>query len=597
MKQILSKKIIFLCALFLFFVTSVGAQPQIAKEPHPYQIIDNELLVTFKQGFRPEIKKNNYSLVQFMNSQSINSLFNSNQVSSFEGLSNNPRLSNTYLIKCQNCAISNLKENLEKDPNIQFVDYSYLAYTTNCVAPLTSNDPNNNIGVLDQLDARRGWQLTTGNNNIRIAIIDQTHDAENHYDLSPNSIFSRDYTGNTANTHGHQMAGTASARTNNGTGVASVGHSSGLMFYNISAGGNFVSVVQSVNAIYDAIADGADVINLSFYYRDNGIYATAIQDAINAGVVVIVAAGNNGTYNRGCNNPGIICVTAVNQNDEHGPTGHVHDPEVDLSAPHGVWQTTYPNNGIGGAFSGTSFSAALTSGTVALMRELNPTLVQSQTREILMCTSDDISNVGNNSQFLGGIGAGRLNVYDALNYVRLGQFNKTISGPDYVCEGYTYTYTLNVPSGSAGCYDYTWHLPSGWQILYQNNNSITVQVGSPFYGGAINAFVTSKTCNAFLTTKSVYPSGCGPYYQVVISPNPARDIINVEIQPNAPQDTAWDRLETNFEIITLQGNSIKASKSRLLKQQINLRSLENGTYLLKVVNKLGVQTKAFHVEK
>src|SRR5262249_6953075 len=77
-----------------------------------------------------------------------------------------------------------------------------------------------------------------------------------------------------------------------------------------------------VHAIYDAIASGADVINMSSAtLQKSKIMQTAIQVAVSRGIVVVGSAGNSGaeveTYPAAFS--GTIGVSALDLNDQKAP--------------------------------------------------------------------------------------------------------------------------------------------------------------------------------------------------------------------------------------------------------------------------------------
>jgi subtilisin family serine protease len=131
--------------------------------------------------------------------------------------------------------------------------------------------------------------------------------------------------------HGTNVAGIADADTNNGFGFAGVGFSAPLLAYRIfpepPSGGCQPGTtsaqcettdVDEVSAINDAVAHGARVINLSLGSDgplsncDDSIERNAIENAISHGVVVVAAAGNEGSNHLDCPAayPGVIAVGA-----------------------------------------------------------------------------------------------------------------------------------------------------------------------------------------------------------------------------------------------------------------------------------------------
>jgi serine protease AprX len=178
---------------------------------------------------------------------------------------------------------------------------------------------------------------------------------------------------------------------------------------------------------------GIKVLNLSLGTNGTQTYRTdpmnyAVEKAWDAGIVVVVSASNlgplPGTISKPADDPWVITAGAtddmgtVGLNDDtlpdftaHGPTaadglakpdvvapgGHI----VSLRAPGSAIDTEFPNY-IDGAYrkgSGTSMSAAVVSGTAALIMQRNPSWSPNRVKYALMATargdaSDDPMAVG-----------------------------------------------------------------------------------------------------------------------------------------------------------------------------------------------------------
>jgi subtilisin family serine protease len=130
------------------------------------------------------------------------------------------------------------------------------------------------------------------------------------------------------------------------------------------------SVFVVAEAIFDATAAGADVINLSFGtagHLNSKVLNDAIKTATKAGVVVVAAAGNDGTGTPHfpAALPGVLAVGAMDNTgsalagfSSRGPWVDVAAPGTDVGGPlpcgYGIW-------------SGTSMAAPLVSGGAALL--------------------------------------------------------------------------------------------------------------------------------------------------------------------------------------------------------------------------------------
>jgi len=221
--------------------------------------------------------------------------------------------------------------------------------------------------------------------------------------------------------HGTAVVGLAVARANNSLGGRGVAPEARFVAYDGMSSGRVASALQS------AVALGADIINNSWGIVDSpvgqrGSYQhadPAWREAMNIalsqgrqgrGAVVIMAAGNGGLAddsNRDgyANHPGVLAVTAV---DHRGRPSSYGEPGANIlvSAPSagplsrgeaetGIWTTDIagPRGLAGGiradtadytAFAGgTSASAPMVAGVVALMLQTNPALSWRDVRWLL----------------------------------------------------------------------------------------------------------------------------------------------------------------------------------------------------------------------
>jgi serine protease len=225
----------------------------------------------------------------------------------------------------------------------------------------------------------------------------------------------------TSSWHGTQTAGIIGAQTDNGIGMASVGRNVMLLPVRVlgKCGGSDSDIIAAMLWAGGLPSDPnvptnthpARVINLSL--GAPGSCSQAYKDAITqltaAGVVVVVAAGNDEglAVQVPGNCPGVIAVSAVRNVGTKVGFSSI-GPEVSLSAPGGncintkgpclylMLSTT--NSGTQSAVNssytdsvnfevGTSFSAPLVSGTAALMISANPALTTAQVTTMLQSTA------------------------------------------------------------------------------------------------------------------------------------------------------------------------------------------------------------------
>jgi subtilisin family serine protease len=124
-----------------------------------------------------------------------------------------------------------------------------------------------------------------------------------------------------------------------------------------------------LRAIYYAVKNGADVMNMSFNYTSySPELAKAIKYANSKGVLSVASAGNDGqktvTYPGGF--AGVVDVASTSNDDIQSTFTNYGAPPVWLAAPGEGVVTTYPWNTYAAGW-GTSFSTPLTAGTAALM--------------------------------------------------------------------------------------------------------------------------------------------------------------------------------------------------------------------------------------
>ncbi|MBX2863279.1 MAG: S8 family serine peptidase [Leptolyngbyaceae cyanobacterium MAG.088] len=196
--------------------------------------------------------------------------------------------------------------------------------------------------------------------------------------------------------HGTHVAGTIAAA-NNGIGMTGVAHDANIMAIrmgDVSNNGVFENAGNLAEAIYYAVDNGADVINMSLGWSDpTGSIYNAMAYAAANNVITVTAAGNSALAAPG--SPAYyateygISVGAVDNNsdiayfsNEAGTDSdmvHVMAPGVDI-------YSTTPDDTYGYQ-QGTSMAAPHVAGVVALMLSANPDLTHDQVREILSGTS------------------------------------------------------------------------------------------------------------------------------------------------------------------------------------------------------------------
>ena len=225
--------------------------------------------------------------------------------------------------------------------------------------------------AIQLIQAPEVWQLTTGDPNIIVAILDTGIDryqedlegkvvTEINFTDSPTSLDVRG--------HGTHISGIIAASNNNGKGVAGLAPESRLMNVKVADdSGQTYSKIVAKGLVW-AADQGASVINLSLSFKEpSSELEAAIDYAWNRGAVIVAAAGNEGSglpiypaYYDNC-----IAVTSSTENDTLAPLSNFGD-WVDVAAPGVNIYSTLPDNNYGYK-SGTSFATAYVSGLAALL--------------------------------------------------------------------------------------------------------------------------------------------------------------------------------------------------------------------------------------
>lgn len=193
--------------------------------------------------------------------------------------------------------------------------------------------------------------------------------------------------------HGTHVAGVIAATRDNRIGIAGVSNKIKILPLKVLKGKeNSETVMASsltervANAIHYAIKMNATVINLSLGWPKNlnsEKVTKAVKEAASKGIILIAAAGNNGTtaLNYPCLYEEVICVGATTIDGTIAPFSN-SGSSVDIYAPGEAILSTFPKKITSMLFSvqgyeiknGTSQAAPFVSAIIALMKATNPTL-------------------------------------------------------------------------------------------------------------------------------------------------------------------------------------------------------------------------------
>jgi len=242
--------------------------------------------------------------------------------------------------------------------------------------------------------------------------------------------------------HGTNVTGIIAATGNNSIGYAGVNWNCKLMTLKGIDANNSGWYTWWADALYYAVDNGADVINMSVGGSSNStLLQNAINYALNNNVTVcacMMNTNNNVTYYP-AGFPGVIAVGATNADDTRSApffwsstSGSNYGAHISVVAPGNyIYGLSYTSNtNYGSYWGGTSQATPLVTGVASLLIALQPSLSPSQIKSIIEGAAED--QVGLSNEDVAGwdqyYGRGRLNAYAALMSTSLNQMPSLSEG-------------------------------------------------------------------------------------------------------------------------------------------------------------------------
>ena len=311
---------------------------------------------------------------------------------------------------------------------------------------------------LELIKAFDAWDITQGNEEVVIAIVDSGIDRD-HPDIfnnlwyneadpidgidNDNNGYVDDYRGwdfggarrndnndddndpriikGGSHSHGTGVGGLVGATVNNEIGLAGIGYECKVLFTKHMADDmtdTELSLLNTYSGILYAASLGVDVINCSW---GSSFRSQIAQDIINyvvedLDIVIVAAAGNTGMeqddhFPSAYNN--VLSVSAIDAGLKKS-SFTTYGKTVDITAPgSGIAVLAY--NNVYGNQQGTSFSSPIVAGAAALVRAYRPELTAQQVSEVLRVTANDtIYDINTSVSFKNKLGKGLLDIEKAL---------------------------------------------------------------------------------------------------------------------------------------------------------------------------------------
>ena len=485
----------------------------------------------------------------------------------FEKKTKSKELSKIKLLKVTApLEINKLIKEIERYYEVEWAE-PYFLYE----AVFQPNDPkfiDSTLQHLFQINAEQAWDVTKGNSQIVIGIIDTGVDWD-HPDLAANIWINEDeipdngidddnngyvddargwdfggLDGTPDNNpmedkpdHGTLVAGIASAVTNNSIGIASIGFNSKIMAVktsqdNVRSDLGTALISHGYEGIVYAIENGAKIINCSWGgYNFSRLAQEVIDYAVNNGVLIVAAAGNDNRVDPfyPASYKGVLSVGATNYVDQKASFSN-YGKTIDVVAPGVAIYSTWQNDTYKTA-SGTSMSSPLVAGLAALVADAFPNYTPLQIGEQIRVTTENIDDI--NPSFKYVFGSGRINAYNALS---------------------------NTGAKSVRIMDYSINDLGDGDGVFESGENVSIELSATnFLAGLTNLTVTIENQPAY--TSIVNGTSNFGSMQTLETKSNANQKLEIAIDTNTPPNTEIDILlkftdgaYTDFQWISVNVN-------------------------------------------
>jgi hypothetical protein len=515
---------------------------------------DGKLYFKIKKGFEKNIiwksDKIDINKTKFLNA--LNKTFAIKEAKmAFDLKNSDEELQRIYKLEFNNP--SDIDQFVRALENIAFIEYAERVplhkqkHTPNDPFYTTTTFGYNWNWHLDMINAEEAWDISTGNPDIKVAVVDGSI-WSNHPDLS-NKIVAQTYGGqsNTSSnppssvsqssslsayewSHGTHCAGLIAAETNNSTGIAAIGYNISLMA--ARAANDNGELLFTTEGVQWAANNGADVISMSYggtYYSNSE--NTLMNTLKNNGIVLVAAAGNEGDEGNEVNYPAgysaVISVAAVN-NDLELASFSQHGDWIDIAAPGGftpnnngqinLLSTTYTEayyletvtlfDGTNyDGMQGTSMATPIVSGLCGLLLSINPDLTPEVVKACLMNNSQTIASSGNQINSSGGC-------IDAFAAAQCAQSSSTINAEftantTSIFEGESVIFEDLSSNGGTSITEWNWTFPGGEPNSYNGQTPPAITYNT---AGSYNVSLTVNNGETNTETKNSYIQVSAPEY-------------------------------------------------------------------------------------
>ena len=357
MKKSVQLFLLILLMIFIIYPALIAGAKDKTAMPCTRAFVSNELLIKYKS---------------FANTDQIRACQRQSGIIELKQF----KKSRINLLKLpDNLSVDQAMELFNTDPSVEFVEPNYYYrpalipndpfYNKLWGADNTGQSINGSSGLPDaDIDLPEAWNITTGNDQIVVAIIDtgvdlshpdlynniwlnkdeipdnQQDDDNNGYidDVVGWDFVDNDNLPDDSGRHGTHVAGTIAAAGNNEIGISGISWNVKIMVLRFINALNYGTTSDAVRAIEYANDKGAQVINCSWGSPD---FSLSLKEAIRASdALVVCSAGNDGqnidnqaNYPAAHNYSNMLATAASNPNDTLANFSNYSSVSVDVVAP------------------------------------------------------------------------------------------------------------------------------------------------------------------------------------------------------------------------------------------------------------------------
>ncbi len=313
-----------------------------------------------------------------------------------------------------------LRDEIRDGLNAKMPDYDFFVFDESIFSiQQIDTDPQGKLGWhLDAIDLVEGWEITKGSADVIVAVVDDgidaTHEMFKGRIVKPYNVFTHSNKLSVGEGHGTHVAGLAVGSDKNyKKGVSGVAPKCRLM--PVQVFDNRMCTFSSlVGGIMYAINSGAHVINVSvgpmfeelsvlplpdqaeiamrFFKNEEQVWRRIISIANERNAIIVFSAGNNNILasippaNRTNHTINVVAVHSHIDKSYFSNFGEGSN----ISAPGTNIYSSVPTNDYA-SMQGTSMAAPIVTGTVALMKSIDPDITVTDALYILQQTGVAIS--------------------------------------------------------------------------------------------------------------------------------------------------------------------------------------------------------------